>query len=42
VSKRMLENNGDYNHPIVKKPYNYEYEVRRKSNLEKLFLRTKE
>ena len=42
VSKKLLEERGDYNHPIVKKPYNFEYEVRRKNNLEKLFLRTKE
>jgi len=29
-------------HPIVQKPFNYEMEVRRKNNLEKLFMRTKE
>lgn len=42
LSKKLLEDRGEHSHPIVKKPYNFEYEVRRKTNLEKLFLRTKE
>ncbi len=42
VAKKVLELRGDTEHPIVKKPYNYDYEVRRKANLEKLFLRTAE
>jgi len=29
-------------HVLVKKPFNFEMEVRRKNNLEKLFLRTKD
>ena len=28
--------------PILTKPFNYEQEVKRKANLEKLFMRTKE
>ena len=42
VSKLILEKRGEFSHPIVKKPYNYQYEVRRKNNLEKLFLRSPE
>jgi hypothetical protein len=42
VSKIILENRGLNDHPIVKKPFNYEQEVKRKCNLEKLFLRTKD
>jgi len=37
-----LEYRGDIDNPIVKKPFNYEQEVKRKCNLEKLFMRTKE
>ena len=40
-SKVLLENKGKTDHPIIKRPYNYEYEMRRKHNLEKLFVRTK-
>ena len=39
---KTLQARGDTEHPIVRKGYNYEQEVRRKANLEKLFLRTKE
>ena len=42
VAKAILEYRGDHEHQIVKKPFNYEQEVKRKCNLEKLFLRTKE
>ena len=38
----MLEYRGQLDHAIVKKPFNYEQEVKRKCNLEKLFMRTKE
>ena len=40
ISRRLLELRGDHNHPLVKKPYNFEYEVKRKNNLEKIFVRT--
>lgn len=42
VSKAVLEYRGQYDHPIVKKPFNYEQEVKRKCNIEKLALRTKD
>jgi len=42
VSKAILEARKDLNHPIVTKPFNYEQEIRRKNNLEKIFMRTKE
>ncbi len=42
VSKVLLESRGNAEHPIVKKPFIYDQEVRRKCNLEKLFMRTKE
>ena len=42
VSKAVLEHRGSLEHTIVKKPFNYEQEVKRKCNIEKLFLRTKE
>ena len=42
VSKAVLEARKETNHPIVLKPFNYEQEIRRKTNLEKIFMRTKE
>ena len=33
---------GTVDHPIVKKPFSYEQEVKRKINIEKLMMRTKE
>lgn len=33
---------GEPDHPIVQKPFNFEMEVRRKINLEKIFMRTKD
>jgi len=42
VAKAILELREDFENPLVKKPFNYEQEVKRKCNLEKLFLRTKE
>ena len=42
VAKEILKHRGEHNHPIVKKPFNYELEVRRKNNLEKIFMRTKD
>lgn len=42
VSKVLLETRGNQEHPICKKPFVYDQEVRRKCNLEKLFMRTKE
>ena len=40
-SKVLLTEQGNNDHPIVQRPYNVEYEQRRKINLEKLFSRTK-
>ncbi len=40
ISRRLLELRGENSHPLLKKPYNFEYEVRRKNNLEKVFVRT--
>lgn len=42
VAKAVLEGRGQKNHPIVQKPFSYEHEVRRKLNMEKIFLRTKD
>lgn len=42
VCKLILESRGDVEHPIVKRPFIMEQEIRRKTNLEKLFMRTKE
>ena len=42
VAKAVLEFRQDFDHAIVKKPFNYEQEVKRKGNLEKLFMRTKD
>jgi hypothetical protein len=42
VSKEILKLRGETKHPIVVKPFNYEMEVRRKNNLEKIFMRTKD
>jgi len=40
IAKRLLEKRGNLNNQLVKKPFNLNYEVRRKINLEKIFLRT--
>jgi len=42
VAKAVLEGRNLLEHPLMKKPFNYEQEVRRKNNLEKLFFRTKD
>eukprot|EP00826_Nyctotherus_ovalis_P049573 TRINITY_DN6005_c0_g3_i1.p1 TRINITY_DN6005_c0_g3~~TRINITY_DN6005_c0_g3_i1.p1 ORF type:complete len:541 (+),score=206.40 TRINITY_DN6005_c0_g3_i1:109-1731(+) len=42
VARMLLENRGDVNHPVVRRPYNAEYELRRKSNLQKFYSRTQE
>ena len=42
VAKQILTLRGETKNPIVVKPFNFELEVRRKNNLEKLFMRTKE
>lgn len=42
IAKAILEIRGQVDHPIVKKPFSYEQEVKRKVNNEKLFMRTKE
>jgi hypothetical protein len=42
VAKAVLEVRGLLDHQIVKKPFNFEQEVKRKINNEKLFMRTKE
>ena len=42
VSRELLKFQGDHNNPIVQKPFNFEMEVRRKNNLEKIFMRTKD
>jgi DNA methyltransferase 1-associated protein 1 len=42
VAKALLEAKGQKSHPIVQKPFSFEQEVRRKYNLEKIFMRTKE
>lgn len=38
----MCEDREELEHPVVKKPYNYDYEVKRKYSLEKLYMRTKQ
>lgn len=40
-SKVLLEERKEEEHSIVKKPFNYDYEVKRKYFLEKLYMRTK-
>lgn len=42
LSKAVLEIRGQLDHQIVKKPFNFEQEVKRKINNEKLLMRTKE
>ena len=42
VAKEVLTLRGEVKNPIVVKPFNFEMEVRRKNNLEKLFMRTKD
>ena len=42
VSRELLTYRGDEDNPIVQKPFNFEMEVRRKNNLEKIFMRTKD
>ena len=42
VAKAVLEVRGQLDHQIVKKPFNFEQEVKRKINNEKLFMRTRE
>lgn len=42
VARALLEARDQKSHPIVKNPFSYEHEVRRKYNLEKIFMRTKE
>jgi len=42
VSSAILQARGQSNHPIVQKPFCFENEVRRKVNLEKILMRTKE
>jgi len=40
IAKCLLEARGDVANQLVKKPYNMDYEVKRKANLEKIFQRT--
>ena len=42
VSAEVLKLRGENDNPIVQKPFNFEMEVRRKNNLEKIFMRTKD
>lgn len=42
VAREILKSRGDTDNPIVQKPFNFEMEVRRKNNLEKIFMRTKD
>ena len=42
MAKEVLTLRGEVKNPIVVKPFNFEMEVRRKNNLEKLFMRTKD
>ena len=42
ASKAVMIRRGKLDHPMAKVEFNYELEVRRKSNLEKFFMRTKE
>lgn len=42
VAREVLLNRGDSEHAIVTKPFNFEMEVRRKNNLEKIFMRTRD
>ena len=41
-AKKLWEAKKDLEHPVVKKPYNYDYEVKRKYYLEKLYMRSKQ
>lgn len=42
ISREVLRLRGQEQHPIVKVPFSFEHEVKRKNNLEKIFMRTKE
>ena len=42
VSAEILKLRGETENPIVQKPFNFEMEVRRKNNLEKIFMRTRD
>lgn len=41
VAKEVLTMRGETDNAIVKKPFNFEMEVRRKNNLEKIYMRTR-
>ena len=40
VARTVLIHRGEIEHPIVKNPYNYFYDIRRKTNLEKAMQQT--
>lgn len=42
VAKAILEHRGEHEHVIVQQPFDFYKEQKRKSNLAKLFIRTKE
>ena len=42
VAREILMHRGENDDPIIKKPFDYDAEVRRKENLAKVFMRTKE
>jgi hypothetical protein len=42
IARAILINQGNKDHPIVTKPFNFEAEVRRKNELEKFMMRTKQ
>ena len=42
VAREVLIYRGDNENPIVTKPFSFEMEVRRKNNLEKILMRSRE
>ena len=42
VAREVLILRGDNENPIVTKPFSFEMEVRRKNNLEKILMRSRE
>ncbi len=42
IAKKLLEQRGESSNQLVKRPYSLDYEVKRKANLEKIFLRIAE
>jgi hypothetical protein len=42
VARAILVHEGNMDHPIVTKPFNFEAEIRRKNELEKFMMRTRQ